>query len=412
MGKGAQGTAQGTVEAGKPRSISRTAIRYDGEIGPLFTLHLTNLVLSLLTAGVYGFWGRTRIRRYILSHISLRDDRFAYHGRGLELFLSWLIWAGLMGLAALICHSYAAGIVDELNRHALRTHWISWMEPHMVVTLNLLLLVLFVLHPFGQYRALRYRLSRISWRGVRFDLSGYSLVYALIYHIGFVINACFLFLLTPLWLALLDRYRFGNICFGNRKARFRLRQEKVPFFSFYLFWLVTFVMPIVAVIFTLGAWGLGMGDMIESLIQTHHIRNAPDAGTALARALDSPIVMLTMVGLIVVSLLTRLWFRYGYMRFVLANARVGIFRVMTKLNFLQFSGLVLLHMLLVGASFGIGLPLVWHLFLEALEKHFRIGPVEELDAVVPEDAPNRPDDSLGQGLLHWGGTGPMLFEGV
>jgi len=55
---------------------------YDGRLGDLYAIYLRHVVLMLLTLGWSRFWGRTRIRRYLWSHMSIFGDRFEYRGRG------------------------------------------------------------------------------------------------------------------------------------------------------------------------------------------------------------------------------------------------------------------------------------------------------------------------------------------
>src|SRR5262245_12854679 len=63
-----------------PRRLS-----FHGSGGTLFGIHVVNVLFTLLTLGVYYFWGKTRIRRYIFGESAFEDDRFAYHGTAQEL---------------------------------------------------------------------------------------------------------------------------------------------------------------------------------------------------------------------------------------------------------------------------------------------------------------------------------------
>ena len=58
-------------------------ITQDVRTGELFRIFLTTLVLTVLTLGFYRYWGRTNLRRYLWSHVSMLGDRAAtFHGRG------------------------------------------------------------------------------------------------------------------------------------------------------------------------------------------------------------------------------------------------------------------------------------------------------------------------------------------
>lgn len=74
-----------------PAAVSpRSSMRYHGISGELFGIFLDNIVLTVLTLGIYRFWGKTRTRRDTIGHIEAFGDRFEYSGTGGELFFGFL----------------------------------------------------------------------------------------------------------------------------------------------------------------------------------------------------------------------------------------------------------------------------------------------------------------------------------
>ena len=61
------------------------------ENSKLFWLAVWTGALTVVTLGIYRFWARTRLRRYIWSSIKPGGDSFEYTGTGLEKFLGFLI---------------------------------------------------------------------------------------------------------------------------------------------------------------------------------------------------------------------------------------------------------------------------------------------------------------------------------
>jgi len=61
------------------------------ENSKLFWLAVWTGALTVVTLGIYRFWARTRMRRYIWSSIVAEGDSFEYTGTGLEKFLGFLI---------------------------------------------------------------------------------------------------------------------------------------------------------------------------------------------------------------------------------------------------------------------------------------------------------------------------------
>src|SRR5262247_2823684 len=68
--------------AGEPEASWRPAFLGSG--GTLLGIHVVNVLLTLSTLGVYYFWAKTRVRRYLFSESEFAADRFAYHGTGRE----------------------------------------------------------------------------------------------------------------------------------------------------------------------------------------------------------------------------------------------------------------------------------------------------------------------------------------
>ena len=60
--------------------------RYSGEKSPLFWLYIKTACLTVLTLGIYRFWAKTRMRKYIWSSVNIGDDNLEYTGTGLEKF--------------------------------------------------------------------------------------------------------------------------------------------------------------------------------------------------------------------------------------------------------------------------------------------------------------------------------------
>ena len=62
------------------------SFEYDAKVGQIYKIWIVNVLLSIITLGIYRFWGKTRVRRYLTSSFSLHKDRFEYTGHGGELF--------------------------------------------------------------------------------------------------------------------------------------------------------------------------------------------------------------------------------------------------------------------------------------------------------------------------------------
>src|SRR5437899_5818637 len=132
----------------QPQRAGGAALVYDGRVGPLFRLWLKVTLLAVLTLGFYRFWGRTRIRKYLWSRISLDGERFEYDGTGGELFRRFLVT--LVVLAPLLFAPQIARLVGA-----------SAGETGIVQAVQVALL--FFVAYLGYYTGRRYRLNRTLW---------------------------------------------------------------------------------------------------------------------------------------------------------------------------------------------------------------------------------------------------------
>ncbi|MCF8467193.1 MAG: DUF898 domain-containing protein [Sneathiella sp.] len=126
---------------------------------------IKNKIFGLFTFGFYRFWGKTHVRRILWEGASIENDRLEYMGTAKELFLGFLI-AMIILLPLMLVASLIAGLLSAVTPGL----------PGGSDMVNIA--VLYAFWQFARYRLWRYRLSRTSWRGIRFFLSGSALTYA------------------------------------------------------------------------------------------------------------------------------------------------------------------------------------------------------------------------------------------
>ena len=195
------------------------AARFEGRRGPLAWLLLRNLLLSVLTLGIYRFWGRTHVRRYVWRQTVVLDDALEYLGTGGELLIGFLIAAAvllpMLGVYYVLQFLYA----DE-SEYALTALEVLYY------------LVLFFLIQIAIHRMRRYRLTRTAWRGVRFGLGGSSLRYACIAFGYGLLTVATLGLAYPWMRVATFRYFANHARFGE--APVRLSARAGPLFRYWI----------------------------------------------------------------------------------------------------------------------------------------------------------------------------------
>ncbi len=131
-------------------------LRYTGAGSKLFGIWITNWLLTIVTLGVYHFWGKTKIRRYFHENILFQEEPFAYLGTGRELFISALKFVGFFVLP-----------------FALLLAAVTFLFQNQIVVIAVPILyavAFYCLRLYAQLSGMRYRANRMSWRGIRFAL--------------------------------------------------------------------------------------------------------------------------------------------------------------------------------------------------------------------------------------------------
>ena len=188
--------------------------QYFGKGSPLFKLYLITSIYTVLTLGIYRFWAKTRIRKYIWSSVSGDDDSFEYTGTGLEKFLGFLvamvILAIYLGLFNLILTFVGFSIIPDGNSPEAIFRQTAAINLSLVAVLPLLL--------FAQYRARRYKMARSRWRGIRFGMENGAWGYVLRAMGYYILNVITLGVLNPLVTFKLEKYMADRSWYGD--ARF------------------------------------------------------------------------------------------------------------------------------------------------------------------------------------------------
>jgi uncharacterized membrane protein YjgN (DUF898 family) len=181
-------------------SILQNKLVFDAVKSQIYRIWFINILLKIVTLGIYSFWGNTRLRKYLVSSFSLQGDRFAYTGTGMELFKGFL-----MALPIVII-LYAPLIIWDQKVYPLVS----------LVFIPILIVVL-----AGLYAALRYRYSRMTWRGIRGNLLGSAWTYAFLVIGRTILNVLTLGYLIPHSDIKKSAYITEHSYLGTAKAEFQ-----------------------------------------------------------------------------------------------------------------------------------------------------------------------------------------------
>ena len=176
----------------------------------------SNILLTLLTLGIYNFWAKTRTRKYIRQHLEFAGDRFNYTGTGQELFLGFIPFALFLG----------GILVFQL--------FLQKLLPAAAAAVSIVFSLGFTIAiPYLVYWSTAYKLSRTQWRNIRFGLSRKGTnSFAASFLGGYILLFLTLGLYTPYWHENISRALINNIRFGSAHFQYH-GTGKAIFFKFW-----------------------------------------------------------------------------------------------------------------------------------------------------------------------------------
>lgn len=130
-----------------PVDLSPRPFHFTGNGGEYFRIWIVNLLLSVVTLGIYSAWAKVRRLRYFYGHTSLDGAAFGYHASPIAILKGRLIAYAVVGVLALL----------------------SEVAPLLA---SVLYLPLAVLAPIIIVRSFRFRAANSSFRGIRFGFDG------------------------------------------------------------------------------------------------------------------------------------------------------------------------------------------------------------------------------------------------
>jgi uncharacterized membrane protein YjgN (DUF898 family) len=197
---------------------------FDGTLSEYTLIALTNLLLTIVTLGIYRFWGTTRIRRYLWSRTIFMGERLEWSGTGQELLKGALIGFLVILLPIAIINFVVREMM--IHDHRIAAGVLSSVEA----------VAFYGLIGAGTFRALRYRLSRTYWRGIRGGSGDPGLRYSFAYVWKYAIGLLTLGVLMPWAMVSLWQQRWTDMSFGSWTfaAQGRVRGLKLPFLICYL----------------------------------------------------------------------------------------------------------------------------------------------------------------------------------
>ena len=101
-------------------------LHFEGSGFEYFKIWIVNILLIIITFGVYYPWAKVRNQRYFYANTTLESRNFEYHASGKQLFLGYIIAMALLLLLSIIQNISPIGAVGTFLVLSLVIPWVIW----------------------------------------------------------------------------------------------------------------------------------------------------------------------------------------------------------------------------------------------------------------------------------------------
>ena len=167
-------------------------IEFKGKAMEYFGIWLANILLTVVTIGIFSAWAKVRRLKYFYNNTNILENSFAYHATGWQIFKGRII-AFVVIIILGIGSSYIPGF-----------SFVSFI-------------IIFFLSPFIINSSLRFNARMISYRNIRFNWHGNYKQTLLYFVLGPVISFFSLGFLQPLFTKFYYTYYANNHSYGTSR---------------------------------------------------------------------------------------------------------------------------------------------------------------------------------------------------
>jgi uncharacterized membrane protein YjgN (DUF898 family) len=213
-------------------------LHFTGSGAEYFGIWIVNLLLTIVTLGIYSAWAKVRRLQYFYRHTNVAGSSFDFHGSPVRILIGRVI-----ALVMLITYNYSVRL-------------------HSPLTLVILAAIAIVM-PWLLRNSFRFRLYNTSWRGTRFHFRGaVGRAYRVFLLNGFL-TLITLYVMAPFMHQRLKAYQHDNTWFGRTQCSFHARVGQ-----FYVVYLLLLAAAVAfAIVF--GLSGIGAVFVASSQAQKH-----------------------------------------------------------------------------------------------------------------------------------------------
>ncbi|MEM5552119.1 YjgN family protein [Pseudoalteromonas neustonica] len=189
-----------TPPASTDNILFKGKIQFNGKAGEFFGIWIVNIVLSILTLGIYSAWAKVRTYRYFYGNTHVDNHSFDYLATPMQ-----ILKGRILAVIVFIIYSLVVQFLPVIG---------------LLFALGFLFLMPWIIN-----QGLRFNMRMTRHRNIRFAFSG-NYGDALINFVLLPIASVFtLYLLMPYALKRIDQYIHENISYGGKPLSVNLKGE-------------------------------------------------------------------------------------------------------------------------------------------------------------------------------------------
>lgn len=194
-------------------------LEFKGKGSELFSIQIVNLVLMLVTLGLYYPWAKAKNLQYIYRKTELAHSPFTFHGTGKEMFIGFIKGIGFIAVL------YGILLYGAFN--------LNPEDPSLYfICMAIFFAGISVLVPVALHGMMRYRTSRTSWRGIHMGYRGLLGNMFKVFYLNLFLTIVTLGFYGAWFTVNLRKEIINNMRFGN--ARFTYTGEGGELFMIHL----------------------------------------------------------------------------------------------------------------------------------------------------------------------------------
>lgn len=230
------------------KMLKPVELQFNGKAGEYFRIWIVNILLTILTLGVYSAWAKVRNKQYFYGNTLLDDSPFEYNASPIAILKGRLVVVAILLLYYVLSYFYP---LAEL----------------------VFLLLFFIALPWLVMRSLMFNARYSSYRNLNFSFEqNFADSAKTFIGLGLLIPLT-LGLIYPYYIHAIQKYRVDNHGFGQ--FRFHFKSAIKAFYKYHVLALLLFILFMFAVGVISAAF---FKDSLSIIAGTNDPENMPDYG--------------------------------------------------------------------------------------------------------------------------------------